>query len=60
MSDDELDRLRAILAKTHSKPESSGIVGKISRAVKGLFTRPKKPSILRVENKQNIDKKNAA
>jgi len=60
MSDDELEHLRAILAKTHSKQEPAGIVGKISRAVKGLFTRPRKPNVLRVEKNNNIDKKNAA
>jgi hypothetical protein len=58
MSDDELEHLRAILAKTHSKPERLGIVGKISRVMKGLFTRPRKPNLMRVE--KNTDKKNAA
>jgi len=58
MSDDELERLRAILAKTHGKPESTGIVGRISRVVKGFFRRPRKPNLLRVEKK--IDKKDAA
>jgi hypothetical protein len=58
MSDDELERLRAILAKTHGKPESAGIVGRILRVVKGLFSRPRKPNLLRVEKK--IDKKDAA
>ena len=58
MSDDELERLRAILAKTHGKPESAGIVGRISRVVKGFFSRPRKPNLLRVEKK--IDKKDAA
>jgi hypothetical protein len=59
MSDDELERLRAILAKTHSKQEPDGIVGKISRAVKSLFTRQRKPNLVRVEGKK-VDKKNAA
>ena len=59
MSDDELEHLRAILAKIHSKQEAGGIVGKISRAVKGLFTRPRKPNLVRVEDKK-MDKKNAA
>ena len=58
MSDDELERLRAILAKTHGKPESAGIVGRISRVVKGFFRRPRKPNLLRVEKK--IGKKDAA
>ncbi|HSS99285.1 MAG TPA: hypothetical protein VLK33_19755 [Terriglobales bacterium] len=60
MSDDELERLRAILSKTHSKQEPVGIVGKISRAVRGLFTRPKKAEIVRVEKKVDSNKKNAA
>jgi hypothetical protein len=58
MSDDELEHLRALVARTHSKPERAGIVARISRAMKGLLTRPKKASILRVEKKPN--KKNAA
>ena len=58
MSDDELEHLRAILAKTHGKAESAGIVGRISRLVKGLFRRPRKPNLLRVEKK--VDKKDAA
>ena len=60
MSDDELEHLRAILAKTHGNQESAGVVGKISRVVKGLFTRPRKPNIQRVEKNKNVDKKNAA
>jgi len=59
MSDDELERLRAILAKTHGKQEPDGIVGKISRVVKAIFTRPRKPNLMRVEEKK-VDKKNAA
>ena len=59
MSDDELEHLRALLAKTHNKPERAGIVGKISRAVKGLFTRPRKPNLTHVEEKK-VDKKSAA
>ena len=60
MPDDELEHLRAILAKSHGKPEQSGIVGKISRVVKGLFTRPRKPNVLRVEKNKGTDKKTAA
>jgi len=59
MSDDELERLRAILAQTHSQQGSAGIVEKISRVVKVLFTRSRKPNLVRVEEKK-VGKKNAA
>jgi len=58
MSDDELEHLRAILSKIHSKPERVSILGRISLAVKRLFTRPKESSVTRMEKK--VHKKNAA
>ena len=58
MSHDELDHLRAILAKTHDKPRREGIAARISRIVKGLFTRPMQADFKRMEKKEN--KKNAA
>jgi hypothetical protein len=58
MSHDELDHLRAILAKTHDKPRKESLFARISRVAKGLFTRPKKADFKRMEKKEN--KKNAA
>jgi hypothetical protein len=58
MSDDELEHLRAILAKTHSEPERVSILSRISRAAKRLFTRSKKNSVTEIEKK--VHKKNAA
>jgi len=43
MSDDELEHLRAILSRSQSKPKKSRIFSAVGRALKGLFTRPKKP-----------------
>ena len=43
MSDDELEHLRAILSRNQPKPKKSRIFGVVGRALKGWFTRAKKP-----------------
>jgi len=58
MPPDELDHLRAILSKTHSKPEKVNIFSRIASAAKKLLTRPKKIDVTRMEKK--VQKKNAA
>jgi hypothetical protein len=43
MSDEELEHLRAILSRNQPKPKKTRFFGVVGRALKGLFTRPKKP-----------------
>jgi hypothetical protein len=51
MSDDELEHLRAILAKTHGKPESAGIDWQNIACSEGTLWSPEEPNLLRVERK---------
>ena len=59
MPEDELEHLRAILAKVHDKPQKGKGVRTIMRRIaKGFFATPKKVIIQRVQN--DPPKKDAA
>jgi hypothetical protein len=49
MSDDELERLRTILAHVHDKPKRTSVRTIVRRVAKGFFTTPKKVIVERVE-----------
>jgi len=51
MSDDELEKLRAILAKANYIPKKPGILGTLRRAVTRVFTSPKKAVDRQAEGK---------
>jgi hypothetical protein len=58
MPPDELEHLRAILSKSHSKPERANIFGRIASAAKKLLRRPKKIAVTEME--KEVQKRNAA
>ncbi len=51
MPDDELEHLRAILARIQVRPKKKGIFVLLYRAILGFFTRPKKFSAQGEEKK---------
>ncbi len=51
MSDDELERLRAILAKSHAKPKRKSFLASLISAALRLFTRPKESASQKTERK---------